>query len=80
MKHLNNKMLVLAAVCWMISPLVDAETVTAWSPYSDREHREQWEPNCNWAFHQAHFVACNLNDERAKAVSRYLSTRIDTNQ
>lgn len=43
--------------------------LSTWSPPE--------EPNCNFAFHQRHFVACNLNDARARALSQHLSPRID---
>jgi len=74
MKRLNNKILVLAAVFWMVPHLAegDEKKVEIWKPAE--------EPNCNWAFHQAHFVACNLNDARARALSQHLAPRIDLNQ
>ena len=45
--------------------------LATWSPPT--------EPNCNFAFHQRHFVACNLNDARARALSQHLAPRIDMN-
>lgn len=74
MNSLNKHFLVIAAICWMIPHLAESseKKEEIWTPAE--------EPNCNWAFHQKHFVACNLYDARARALSLYLSTRIDTNQ